>query len=1090
MKISYLKFYVFFSLIAVAHLSCTTEKKKPLFLDLPSGKSGIEFSNTLVNSDSFNMVDFLYYYDGGGLAVGDINQDGLPDIYFTSNEGNNALYLNKGGLQFEDITESAGVASSGAWKSGVSMVDVNGDGRLDIYVCRLGDYKGVKGHNELYINQGDLTFVEEASRFNLDFVGYSTQAAFFDMENDGDLDVYLLNHSVHTSGSFGSIELRNDIDSLAGDRLYRNDNGYFNDITAASGIYTSQVGYGLGIGLTDVNRDGFTDIYISNDFLENDYLYVNNGDGTFKESFASMTTHTSLSSMGNDLADFNNDGLVDIITLDMLPQDEIVRKSTVGDDPQDIFRMKMSFGYMKQYSRNTLQLNRGNGSFSEIGMLAGVHSTDWSWSPLFADLNNDGLKDLFISNGIVGRPNDLAYIDFIERPDIKGNPNIKDKEYLDNMPGGAARNYFIKNNGDLTFSDMSGSWSTDLLGITNGTAYVDLDNDGDLDIVMNNLNRKSILKENLSRKDSLNHFLNIELVGIGLNSKSIGSNISVYTMGQLQFFEVFPVRGFKSSGDTRIHVGLGNNERADSILIHWPDGKLSALYNVRADQFIKINQANAGERQKVIESYQPMFSEVPVSEIGIDYKHQENRFIEFNREALIPHMNSMEGPALAVGDLNGDGLDDFYLGGAKHQEGQIYVQKSSGFVSSSQKALIEDKTTEDVDAELFDFDNDGDLDLLVVSGGNEFSGEDFNRQPRLYLNDGDGGFVKADGIFQDVYQNGSVVAVHDFDGDGWSDIFLGTLTVPWNYGVIPKSYLLRNLEGEALQDVSDLLKENGQLGMINDASWADLDGNGQKDLVLAGEWMNIKILLAEDGKFKAIEIPNSSGWWKSIDVMDADGDGDMDLIGGNLGLNTKLRASSEYPVKLLINDFDKNGKLDQVMTYAVNGKESIYPSYRDITKQIPAISDRFATAREYASATIQELFGKDDLNQASVLISNEMRSGIFINENGKFLFHPFKNEAQLSWIQDILLDDINIDGRIDILTGGNSRSSTIQEGWYLADQGSLLLNESEGFMVRENFKIGLSLKGEIREMKIIEFQNRKHILVARNNDSIQLLRAE
>ena len=1079
--------YLYLLFISVYSLSCQPSSNEKLFNDLTVEETGLDFTNKLSNSEEFNIIDYLYYYDGAGVAVGDINNDGLSDIYLVSNEGDNALFLNQGGLKFKDISESAGVKSPGRWKTGVSMADVNGDGLLDIYLCRLGDYKGVTGKNELYINQGDMTFREEAAKYNLDFVGFSTQAAFFDMDNDGDLDVYLLNHSVHTQRSFGDATLRLEIDSLAGDRIYRNDDNYFTDISSSSGIYRSQIGYGLGIGLSDINKDGFTDIFISNDFMENDYLYLNNQDGTFSEVFSDMADYTSLSSMGSDLADFNNDGFVDIITLDMLPEDEVVRKSTVGDDPKEIFRMKLSYGYMAQYRRNTLQLNRGDGTFSDIAMMAGVHASDWSWSPLFADFDNDGWKDLFISNGIQGRPNDMDYLEFIERKGIKNNPDIPDSVLIRKMPGGKVSNYFFRNNKDWTFQDLSMDWGVASDRITNGIAYSDLDNDGDLDLILNNLDGPAVIKENKIDSDTTRHFLVLELAGAGSNTKAIGAKIEVFYQEEYQFFELFPVRGFKSSVDPRIHIGLGKAESIDSMRIIWPGGGDTVLFDVEADRFMKLVQKEEPKFRKNKNLGNTLFTSISNEELGVDYIHQENTFIEFNREPLIPHMHSTEGPALAVADINGDGWDDFYIGGAKHQEGRIYLQYEGGFRLSAQPALIQDKLQEDVDAAFFDFDNDGDMDLIVVSGGNEFLGNSPNRQPRLYLNDGAGSFSKLPGVFEGVYQTGSCVAIHDFDADGWEDLFLGSLAVPWNYGLAPQSYLLKNDAGRSFIDVSRYLPENGTLGMINDAAWIDLKGSGEKDLVLVGEWMDVLILSTDGKEFKENRIPNSSGWWKTIQSVDYDGDGDQDLLIGNLGLNSKLKTTPGRTLNLYLDDFDQNGRLDPVMTFNPNGEESIFVSRDVLEKQIPSIGQKFSTNMAYAEASLKEILG-DGLSRARKLTIHELRSGVFINDGSGFYFEPLPTAMQISFLQDFLVSDLNDDGFADILSVGNFYASSIQEGRYSADRGSMLAWQSSGYQILSNHEIGLSLKGNARRIKSLNFQGNELIMVARNNDSILWLK--
>ena len=1064
--------------------SCQKYTEPPLFIDLPGTKTGVFFENRLSYSEAFNMVDYLYYYDGGGVAVGDINNDGLSDIYLVSNEGENALYLNQGKMKFRDISNSAGVKSPGLWKTGVSMVDINGDGWLDIYLCRLGNYKGVSGKNELYINQGDLTFKEEAASYNLDFSGFATQAAFFDMDNDGDLDLYLLNHSVHAAESFGGPGLRYETDTLAGDRLYRNDGNFFIDISGNSGIYRSRLGYGLGVGLSDIDGDGFTDIFVANDFMENDFLYLNNQNATFTEVYQTAADYTSLSSMGCDLVDFNNDGLVDIMTLDMLPENETIRKSTVGEDPMEIFNMKLQMGYMPQYKRNMLQLNRGDGSFSEIAMMAGIHATDWSWAPLFADFDNDGWKDLFISNGIKGRPNDLQYLNFIHSRQVTDNPNLPDSVLFNSMPDGNISNYFFRNNKDLTFENVSEIWGAVPDMITQGVAYSDLDNDGDLDLVLNNLDKPALIKENTIRNDSSGNYLGLQLSGPGRNTRAVGARIQVYYAGQHQLLELYPVRGYKSSVDYRLHIGLGSAVTIDSLIINWPGGRSTTLRNVEVNRILELSPSDSPTSVAVESSVDPLFTPVYNKTLGLDYIHRENSYNEFNREPLIPHMHSREGPALAIADVNHDGLDDFFIGGAKHQEGAIYIQNSSGFFKTDQPALLTDRLYEDVKAEFCDFDHDGDDDLVVVSGGNEFEGNSPNRQPRLYLNDGTGLFTLLQEAFSGVYQTGSCIAIHDFDQDGWQDIFFGSQVEPWNYGVAPKSYLLKNITGKAFKDASYLLPNNGQLGMINDAEWVDLAKSGHKSLVLVGEWMNITILTLTGEGFELNVIPESSGWWKAVQALDFDGDGDQDLLVGNLGLNAKMKAGKDAPVNLYVEDFDRNGRLDPIMTVNVKGEESIFNQEVMLTRQIPSIGLSLPDKISFAEATPRDFFG-GNLLKANKLTVNEFRSGIYINENGEFYFKPFPNILQISPIRDFLLADIMANGSMEILSVGNMYPASMHEGRYAAGRGSVIkVGSTQVPEVLTYMETGFSARGDVRGVELLKFQGNDLLAVTTNNDSI------
>ena len=1068
-------------LIAIASLAaCKNKGSEPMFKDLTHRQTGIDFSNRLSHSEAFNMIDYLYYFDGGGVAVGDINNDGLSDIYLVSNEQENRLYLNLGDMKFKDITQDAGVASPGLWKTGVSMADVNGDGLLDIYLCRLGSYKGVEGANQLFINQGDLTFKEAAQQYNLNFKGFSTQAAFFDMDNDGDLDVYLLNHSVHSPSTFGDANLRNDRDSLAGDRLYRNDNNYFTDVSSQSGIYQSQVGYGLGIALSDIDDNGYTDIFIANDFTENDYLYLNQGDGSFREVFSEQADHTSLSSMGCDIADYNNDGLADLVVLDMLPADDALRKSIVGEDPGEIFRMKLNQGYMPQYKRNTLQLNQGNGHFSEVAMMAGVHATDWSWAPLFADFDNDGWKDLFITNGISGRPNDLDYLKFINRGDIVNAPNLADSVLLAQMPSGKIANYFFRNTQNLSFSDYSEVWGAKTNLITQGVAYSDLDNDGDLDLILNNTDTLAFIKENQLAQDSATNFISLDLQGSLANTKAVGAKVEVFSQNTYQRFENYPTRGFKSSVDSRIHVGLGNVLKIDSIIVTWP----GRIYSVHRD--ISVNQrltltAPTNTYQKPRDSTKTIYVQVAGQSLGINYQHDENRFIEFNREPLIPFMHAQEGPALAVGDVNGDGLDDFFIGGAKHQAATIYIQNRDSFSSHQPLSLLNDKLAEDIDAVFFDFDKDHDADLLVLSGGNEFEGKSPNRQPRLYENDGKGNFTPVPGAFQNVYLTGSCIAVHDFDNDGWLDLFLGALVQPWNYGASPQSYLLRNMQGQGWEDLSNTLPANGQLGMISDALWMDLNGTGTASLILAGEWMDMQVLSWTGNGFEVDQIDYSAGFWKSLESFDYDGDGDSDLLAANMGLNSKFKASKTEPLRLYLQDFDRNGKIDPIITLTHLGKESIFASQEVLARQVPSVAKLFESNQAFAEATPVGILG-ETFSETDPLSIYELRSGVFINDQGQFHFQPFENLLQIGFLRDFLIHDFNQDGVLDFLAGGNMFPANRQHGRYDANLG--VMTSGSDLSTLPSLHSGVYLEGDVRKIKSITFQNQEYLMAVRNNDSI------
>src|SRR5438552_5904460 len=870
----------------------------PLFVAVAPELSGVTFANNLPEDSAFNIVSYLYYYNGGGVAAGDIDGDGLIDLYFVSNLGRNHLYRNLGNFKFEDITGRAGVADSVGWKSGVTMADVNGDGRLDIFVSGVNSL-GMpgEGRNVLYINNGDGTFTDRTAKYGLDFAGYSTQAAFFDYDGDGDLDMYLLNSSTLTERAASASTSRLVRNAKAGDRLYRNDRGHFVDVSAAAGIYGGVEGFGLGVVVSDFNLDGCPDIYVANDFPENDFLYLNHCNGTFTESIAQATGHTSRYSMGVDAADFNNDGRPDLAVLDMLPDSERLLKTASTAESYELFNLKLAAGYHYQYARTTLQLNRGvvGGTlrFSDIGFLAGIAATDWSWAPLFADFDNDGLKDLFVTTGIYRRPNDLDYIASLDSiPTGIAPPAAR---LIAKMPHVLTPNYLFHNNGDLTFTDRAQGWGLGARRLSNGAAYVDLDNDGALDLVVNRINAPAAVYRNRARdSDSTAHFLTVTLRGVGGNTAGIGAKVMIAGNGAHQLAEVMPTRGFESAVDPRPHFGLGSARRVDSLSVVWPDRRFQVLTNVAADQFITVSQQDAAGRYIFPRNTQPLFRDIG-DQMAISYRHRENTFFDFSREPLMPHLLSTEGPALAVGDVNGDGREDIYVGGAKWQPGELWLQQPDGrFRPAPEPAFVADSLHEDVDAALFDADGDGDLDLYVVSGGNEFwEGEPLH--DRLYLNDGRGNFSRT--ALPDFAHNGSCVA------RGGEFLFVGSRVVARRYGVTPRSYLLENDGRGHFRDVTQE-KAPGldSIGMVTRATWVDYDGDGKLDLIVVGEWMPVHVFHQENGRFvdrtEHAGFAHSNGWWTSIQAADLNGDGRPDLVLGNLGLNSVIRASHAEPARL------------------------------------------------------------------------------------------------------------------------------------------------------------------------------------------------
>ena len=1072
-------------------------KESTLFFKVPPHKSGVDFENVLTNSDDFNIIEYLYFYNGGGVALGDINNDGLPDIYFSSNQGSNKLYLNKGNFVFEDVTAKAGVEGVGNWKTGVTMADVNGDGLLDLFVCGVGNYKKFNSGNQLLINNGDLTFSDRTEEYRLQFKGFSTQASFFDYDNDGDLDMYLVNHSVHTRRSYGPASLRFQTDSLAGDKLYRNDlipsgNPQFTEVTKAAGILNSQIAYGLAVGISDLDDDGFLDIYISNDFNENDYLYVNQRDGTFKQILENAIPHTSRFSMGNDIADINNDALPDIVTLDMLPKNEAVIKTTAGEDAFEVNAIRLDYGYHSQFLRNTLQINRGSDLsgrllFSDIAPFAGVEATDWSWAPLLADFDNDGAKDLFVSNGILDRPNDLDYINFISGDSAQRS--LSDDQLIQQMPSGSVPNVFFKNAEDLTFNDVSKTWIGSEPTLSNGAAYADLDNDGDLDLVINNINQKAFLYRN-----DLNpsNFIKLKLEGNDANRFGIGAKVIVYAGSKRLLYEQIPVRGWLSSMDYNMHIGLGNLQ-PDSLYIRWPGNLVQRLTQIPINKILTVSQADAVEKPLTENSVaeQSLLLEEP----DILFHHKENNFTAFNIERLIPHMLSTQGPKLAIGDVNNDTRDDFFVGGAAGQSGQIFLQGSPGsFQPTIQPAIARDSSAEDMDAVFADFDGNETLDLFIVSGGQEFSPNHTNLLPRMYLNDGKGNYAKATKNLPEIFVNASCIKTCDFDGDGDIDVFIGARVVPGKYGVNPSSYLLTNNGAGIFTDESEkILGVNSSLGMISDAVWADLNNDNKPDLILVGEWMPISILIQNatggfSNETEAYGLSTTSGWWNTITGNDFDEDGNMDFVVGNLGLNSRLRASREEPVSMVIGDIDNNNSLDHITTYYNQGRRYPFISRDQLVKQIPAMRRKFLKYSTFAEVelndivdpSMQERFIRKDAHTfASVYIKN--------HGNKKLELIPLPKEAQWFPIFSFCVEDVNGDGINDIMAAGNLVAAQPEFGGYDAGYGLILVgDEKQNFRSLKVNESGLVVRGEGRDIKSIRTEQGVLYLVSRNNDSIKL----
>jgi hypothetical protein len=1101
--------------------ACSRESHSPaLFELLKPEATGVAFANTLPERADFNPLNYLYYYNGGGVAVGDIDGDGLPDLYFTSNLGPNKLYRNKGNYQFEDITDKAGVADPDGWKTGVTMADVNGDGKLDIYVSGV-DYLTMHGRNVLYINNGDGTFTDRTKEFGLEHVGYSTQALFFDYDGDGDLDMYLLDHSTHTERAIGAQPRGGAPNPRTSDRLFRNDGGHFTDVTDQAGLHDGIDGYGLGVVASDFNGDGCPDIYVTNDFQGNDYLYINNCNGTFTESITKAMGHTSRFSMGVDAADFNNDGRTDIVSLDMLPEREDILKTSASTESFNIYNLRLEAGYQPQYERNALQLNRGNGKFSDIGYLSGVFATDWSWAALFADLDNDGRKDLFITNGIYRRPNDMDYITYVGNEAVQKSLGDKITEanlaLLKKMPQVPLSKYAFRNDGNYRFTNVAEDWGLAQPGFSNGAAYVDLNNSGNLDLVVNNINAPASIYRSHAREINKNHYLTVLLHGSGANTAGIGARVEITQAATKQVVEQMPTRGFLSSVDPRLHFGLGSSSKIDTLTIIWPDHRFQTLTSLDGDRILTLTQSDAkeiygqptpppnrpGKAQlsanpaRTVQPM-PMFADVTAKSL-VDFKHNEDTFYDFNREPLMPHLLSTEGPRLAVADVNGDGLDDFYVGGAKWQAGKLFIQQRDGtFRESSQPAFAADSLSEDIGAVFFDANGDGRQDLLVVSGGNEFWGNQDALLPRLYMNDGRGNFQRARDALPPIFENGSRVAVGDFNGDGYPDLFIGSRVVSRSYGLTPKSHLLQNDGTGRFTDVTlEKAPALSEAGMVSSAVWIDYDHDGKLDLVVAGEWMPVRVFHQENGKLvdrtKEAGLSGSNGWWNSVEAVDLRGTGRKDLVLGNLGLNSYLHASEKEPVRLYINDFSHSGgeNLEQILTSYRNGVSYPLASRDELLQKIPSLRNKYPSYKDFGASRIEDMFPTADIRQAQVREAYTFSSAVALNNgNGTFALRALPAEAQFAPIYASLAGDFDGDGKMDLLVGGNLYGVIPMLGRYDASYGLLLRGDGKGgFTAVDMDRSGLMIDGQVRDIKSLRAANGETlIVVARNNEKVMVLR--
>jgi hypothetical protein len=956
------------TLIFLLFFSCGNPPENlQIFESLPAEKSGIDFTNSLEYNEQLNPYTFKNFYNGGGVAIGDINNDGFADIYFCGNMVSNKLYLNKGDLKFIDITTKTNVGTEGVWSTGVNMIDINGDGWLDIYVCKSGPPGGKKRHNELFINNGDLTFSEKAKDFGLDVTGLSVHAAFFDFDRDGDLDCYLLNNSIKSIGSFKLMkDKRLEADTLGANKLFRNDNGFFQDVTNTSGIYSSEIGFGLGATIGDINGDNWQDIYISNDFFEKDYLYINQQDGTFKEQLENYIGETAMGSMGADLADINNDGFPEFFITEMLPErrDRLVTKTFFNSYEEHKVAEKL--GYFNQFGRNVLQLNNGDGTFSEIGRYAGVDATDWSWASLIFDMDNDGLKDIFVSNGIYKDLLDLDYLSFMaDAPKVQNiiqNSKNSIKLMIDMMPSQPISNYAFKNNGDLTFTNKAIYWGMDEPTFSNGSAYGDLDNDGDLDIVVNNVNMPSFIYENRTRQTLRErNFLGLKLTGASSNTLAIGAKVTIYTGNEIIYQTQNPTRGFQSSVDYKMIIGLGKTQVIDSLHVLWPDGRETKLYEVTANQWKELDEADSKiTTPTTILPIPQIFKEYENN--LLTFRHIENEYNDFEKDRLLFHMNSTEGPCICKADINEDGMEDVYIGGAAGQSGQLFIQTEGEYFKADTHNFEKDANSEDVDCVFFDANGDDHMDLYVTSGGSEFGSFSVWLSDRLYFGDGTGEFKKsAQRLPHKGFESTSVVLPIDFDGDKDIDLFIGGRSVPFYYGVPADSYLLENDGNGYFKNINNQYsKALTSLGMVTDAAIADLDADGANELIVVGKWMSVKIFKFARNKLIDVSsewgMDNTEGWYNTVLTADFSNDGYPDLLVGNHGLNSRFRANREEPLEMLIGDFDNNGTYEQIISMYSDGIKYPVAQLRELTQQIPFFSQRFSSFNDYKNVKTDDLF--------------------------------------------------------------------------------------------------------------------------------------